>query len=208
MNFVPFPKIARWSRDVVVTEKLDGTNAQVCIVETAALDPAEFDPRLAIVVGGEFTMLAGSRNRWITPADDNYGFAAWAQANASELFELGEGSHYGEWWGQGVGRHYGLDHKRFSLFNVGRWRDNAHVVFESTDGQKTPAPPCCSVVPTLYRGPNDEQLILEALKVLAANGSAAAPGFMNPEGVVIYHTASQSLFKKTIVADERPKGQA
>jgi hypothetical protein len=28
---------------------------------------------------------------------------------------------------------------------------------------------------------------------------------MNPEGVVIYHTASGQLFKKTIENDEKPK---
>ena len=58
-DFVSFPKIARYSRNVVVTEKIDGTNAQVFIGED-----------------GEF--LTGSRNRWITPEDDNYGFSRWA----------------------------------------------------------------------------------------------------------------------------------
>jgi hypothetical protein len=35
----------------------------------------------------------------------------------------------------------------------------------------------------------------------------AAPGFMNPEGVVIYHTAGDLYFKKTIKNDDKPKGQ-
>jgi hypothetical protein len=33
MNFTPFPKIARLSREVIVTEKIDGTNAQVFVVD-------------------------------------------------------------------------------------------------------------------------------------------------------------------------------
>ena len=33
MEFEGFPKIARLSREIVVTEKIDGTNARVCITE-------------------------------------------------------------------------------------------------------------------------------------------------------------------------------
>lgn len=39
-------------------------------------------------------------------------------------------------------------------------------------------------------------------------GSYAAPGFKNPEGIVIYHTAAKTLFKKTIVGNEKPKGSS
>ena len=48
-----------------------------------------------------------------------------------------------------------------------------------------------------------EHAALEALRV---RGSEAAPGFMNPEGVVIYHIAGNIGFKKTIEKDEQPKG--
>lgn len=44
-----------------------------------------------------------------------------------------------------------------------------------------------------------------ALADLAAYGSVASPGFMNPEGVVIYHAAANTYFKKTIKNDETPK---
>lgn len=33
LDFEGFPKMARLSREVVITEKIDGTNAQVLIVE-------------------------------------------------------------------------------------------------------------------------------------------------------------------------------
>ncbi len=173
MNFVAFPKLARLSREVVITEKLDGTNAQVFIGED-----------------GEF--LTGSRTRWITPDDDNYGFSRWAHAHKEELLELGPGSHFGEWWGQGIQRNYGLKEKRFSLFNVSRW------------GVSRPS--CCHVVPELWRGVFDTMVAHRAVTLLALRGSVAAPGFMKPEGVVVYHTAAKVSFKQTIEKDEAGKG--
>jgi hypothetical protein len=173
--FKAFSKIPRFSRDIIVTEKVDGTNAQIFIGEN-----------------GEF--LTGSRTRWITPEDDNYGFSKWAHAHKAELMELGPGAHFGEWWGQGIQRNYGLREKRFSLFNVHKW------------GEVRPA--CCGVVPVLYRGPFSESRILDTLSTLLVEGSKVVPGYMNPEGIVIFHTASGQLFKKTIDGDEAPKSMA
>ena len=174
-NFVGFGKIPRMTREVVVTEKLDGTNAQVYIGED-----------------GE-TMLVGSRKRWITPEDDNYGFARWCEENKEELLKLGPGRHFGEWWRQSIQRKYGLKEKRFSLFNSCRW------LLEE--------PPSCShVVPILWRGPFRTNVIDEVLSTLKVLGSKAAPGFMNPEGIIIYHTAGNFYMKKTIEKDEVPKG--
>jgi hypothetical protein len=176
MEFKSFSKIARLSRDVIITEKIDGTNGLIAISED-----------------GEFAV--GSRNRWITPGDDNAGFALWAYTNMDELMRLGPGYHYGEWWGQGIQRGYGLKEKRFSLFNVSRWEDDEA------------RPACCSVVPVLFRGPFETDYVDVALASLARHGSKAAPGFMRPEGVVIYHVAGGYLFKKTIERDEAPKSQ-
>lgn len=174
MDFVKFTKIARLSRTMVITEKIDGTNGLIAIGDD-----------------GEFQV--GSRNRWITPQNDNMGFARWAYENKDELMGLGVGFHYGEWWGQGIQRGYGLKEKRFSLFNTSRWAD---------DGVR---PACCYVVPTLYVGDFDTAVIIEELEKLKRDGSKAAPGFMNPEGVVVYHTAGNFYLKKTIVGDEYPK---
>lgn len=175
MEFKEFSKIARLSREIVITEKIDGTNGLIAIGED-----------------GEFQV--GSRTTWITPENDNYGFARWAYANKDELMKLGVGFHYGEWWGQGIQRKYGLQEKRFSLFNVHRWGDDAV------------RPACCKVVPVLYKGMFTTNIISRTLKRLATYGSVASPGFMNPEGVVIFHTASGHLYKKTIVGDDKPKG--
>lgn len=178
VKFEAFPKIPRWHRDIVVTEKLNGTNAGIYIADDFT------------------TMLAASRSRWIYPGDDNHGFAAWATHNRDELLKLGPGMHWGEWWGRGIQSGYGLQEKRFSLFNTHRWSDAAV------------RPACCGVVPVLYEGPNDEAAIFNTLAMLANNGSFAAPGFMRPEGIVIFHKASGQLFKKTLDHDAEPKSKA
>lgn len=193
-DFVPFPKIPRLNREIVVTEKIDGTNAAINIemIDASALGEAEpFSiPRVT----------CQSRNRIITPLDDNYGFARWVEDNSAALIEvLGEGLHYGEWWGSGIQRRYGLtgDDKRFSLFNVSRWKE--------TDFSSVPG---LGVVPILYEGAMDQIVIDWIVEDLGVNGSIAAPGFMNPEGVIIFHTAARSMFKVTCEDDEKPKGQA
>jgi hypothetical protein len=182
--FQPYHKISRLSRDIVITEKIDGTNAQIHVLE---------DGRV----------LAGSRNRYLKPVsdiagptDDNFGFAAWVLSHEEELRELGPGRHYGEWWGSGIQRRYGLTEKRFSLFNVARWNET------------TPPPDCCYVVPVLYRGVFSTWECERVLGELEMSGSIAARGFMQPEGIVIFHSASGSLFKKTIEGDEAPKSKA
>lgn len=187
MEFQEFSKMARWSRNIVVTEKIDGTNACVCIGED-----------------GEF--LTGSRNRWITPDDDNFGFSRWAHEHRDELMALGPGRHFGEWWGSGIQRRYDLTEKRFSLFNVGRWYDASAT--EDERAGKTLAPACCHVVPVLIEGPNDQRAIEAVIQLLREKGSSAAPGFMKPEGIVIYHCASRTLYKKTLEKDELPKSVA
>ena len=188
-EFVEFPKMARLSRDMIVTEKIDGTNACIHIEDDG-------------------TLLAGSRTRWITPADDNFGFAAWAEANRDELLKLGPGRHFGEWWGAGIQRGYGLKEKRFSLFNATRWaaHDQDLMVIPSQDPRSTPKwqerpPLCCGVVPVLIQGLFDTAAIEICLGLLRESGSYAAPGFMRPEGVVVFHTAGNVGFKKTLGND-------
>lgn len=178
LPFVAFPSIPRLNKaGCVVSEKIDGTNAQVFVMDDG-------------------TVLAGSRNRWITPEADNFGFATWVKDHEAELRELGPGQHFGEWWGAGIQRRYGLAEKRFSLFNTARWADERSV-----------RPVCCHVVPVLYAGPFDTARIEEAFTLLGALGSTAAPGFMDPEGIVVFHTASRTLFKRTFGGDGH-KGQA
>lgn len=174
-DFIPFQKIGRLSREIIITEKIDGTNGIVQISED-----------------GSF--LIGSRSRWITSENDNFGFAKWATANKSELIAgLGVGRHFGEWWGQGIQRKYGLTEKRWSLFNTHKWTD-VH-------------PACCHVVPVLYQGAFDTDEIGKVMMELQSGGSVASPGFMKPEGIVIYHSQANVLFKKTFEKDDAGKGK-
>jgi hypothetical protein len=177
--FQGFPKIARYNREVVLTEKIDGTNGCVHVADDG-------------------TVSAGSRSRWITPESDNYGFAKWVKDNEDELRNLGPGLHFGEWWGQGIQRKYGLTEKRFSLFNVSKWADDAV------------RPKCCYVVPELWRGP--AHMLQFAIELTLGNlrrlGSVAAPCFMSPEGIVVFHTAGSHLYKITLEDDATPKSAA
>jgi hypothetical protein len=178
MEFTGFNKIPRLSRNCIVTEKIDGTNA-------------------SIYIGEEGIFLTGSRTQWITPEKDNYGFSKWAHENKEELLKLGVGHHFGEWWGSGCQRGYGLPkgEKRFSLFNTERWNNNPEL------------PKCCSVVPVLYEGIFDTTKIEECLTLLRTKGSLVSPGFKYPEGIVVWHTAARICFKKTIANDDKPKGK-
>jgi len=194
-EFIEFKKIPRLTRECVVTEKIDGTNGVIYIGED-----------------GEF--LVGSRSRWITPEVDNHGFARWATEHREELITLGKGTHYGEWWGSGIQRGYGLQKgdKRWSLLNVGRWclYGGTPKKFPTSDPGITKIqdvlPPCCGIVPILYEGIFDTANICSVLKSLELVGSKAAPGFMNPEGIVVFHKAGNLFFKKTIHKDDEPKG--
>jgi hypothetical protein len=180
---------------MVITEKLDGTNAQV-IIEPAIPEAGDrADTHIAEVDG--LYIGAGSRTRLLWPGKttDNFGFAQWVADNAAELVKLGPGRHFGEWYGQGIQRGYGLTEKRFALFNVGRW-----------NAENKPA--CCEVVPVLSRYTFDTNHVGRVMEQLRVQGSFAVPGFMKPEGIVVFHTASGALFKKTFEKDETGKEAA
>lgn len=191
-QFIEFPKMARLSREVIISEKIDGTNAQILIT-------------------GDGGFFVGSRTRWITPDDDNHGFARWAMEHREELLQLGPGRHFGEWWGQGIQRKYGMTEKRFSLFNVIRWcRHDEEPQRISTGDPRIEkwqerAPACCHLVPVLRRGIFTTDMCESALHELRERGSLAAPGFRKPEGIVCFHVAGNVGFKKTLDNDDVPK---
>jgi hypothetical protein len=191
-QFVGFPKIYRLNREIIVTEKLDGTNAQVTICEGTPEDPCIITSWVDGDTGVTLVMYAGSRNRWVTPKADNYGFAQWVTDNAEDLKGLGVGSHFGEWWGRGIQRGYNKKEREFSLFNVSRWG--------------TDRPSCCSVVPIIYQGLFDQAIINGCVERLRKLGSIAAPGFTHAEGIVIFHTQGGFALKVTLLNDESPKG--
>lgn len=205
-EFVGFPKMARLSRECVITEKIDGTNASVFIAPVAEVGTHHLNLDSEATLADGFIVLAGSRNRWISMVDDNYGFARWVRENRAELLKLGPGHHFGEWWGAGIQRRYGLTEKRFSLFNVGRWMDVYQTPVGCGPGLEL-CPACCHVVPVLYRGPFNTTAAKDEISYLRVNGSVAAPGFTDPEGIVVWHEAAKVGFKKTIIGDEKGKAQ-
>jgi hypothetical protein len=195
LAFQEFPKIARLSRECIISEKIDGTNAQILIADDGQ-------------------MHVGSRTRWLTPeTGDNHGFMLWALTHKDELMKLGPGRHYGEWRGSGIQRGYGLPkgEKRLSLFNVSRWclHGDTPQRIATADPRivkyQDVLPACVGLVPVLYRGVFTTDACESAIADLRANGSKAAPGFNKPEGIVCFHVAANAGFKKTLERDEAPK---
>lgn len=216
-QFEAWPKIGRLNRSTIITEKIDGTNAAVLIV-AIPWGQGNFPDhhRTAIIVNDEerddngrpefeYHVYAQSRTRFITPGKgtDNYGFAGWVERNAEALVStLGIGRHFGEWWGGGIQRGYGLarEDKRFSLFNVERWANLTAMLSEI---------PGLGVVPAIsVDAVFDTDSVTDSVDYLRDFGSLAARGFMNPEGVVVYHPHSRTSFKVTLEGDEAPKGIA
>ena len=177
--FQSFPKITRYNNvGVTITEKIDGTNA--CIA---------FDH--------DGNMFCQSRKRIITSGDDNFGFAGWAENNQTALFEmLGEGRHFGEWWGRGIQRTYGLAERRFSLFNTHRWGERGPIDVGGVE---------VNCVPVLVQCQLNElnQKVASALCGLRLDGSRAA-NFTDAEGVMVY-LSNVGYLKHPF--DPEPKGQ-
>lgn len=192
--FPRFPKIPRFNRQWIITEKIDGTNGIINIFEGTLPND------------GPFYVQAGSRNRWIAPGQtDNHGFAAWVYAHSRELYEgLGVGTHYGEWWGAGIGKRHSEHKPTFSLFNTGRWSmslNNYERVLPDIDG--------LDVVPLLATATSYDELsytIRRCLENLRAVGSLADPLCRRPEGIVVYSVAAGDYYKITLEGDEAPKG--
>jgi len=188
LEFQPFPKISRLRRDCTITEKIDGTNAQ-------------------IVFGPDGDLLVGSRKREIKPegtvpdddgaarrGTDNFAFAQWVHKNKDELFAfLGEGRHYGEWAGLGIQRGYHLDHKRFYLFNTGRFGPGRQEIPQELRASGL------DVVPILYQGAFTTTAVDDAMCSITGRSNIRA--YPNPEGVVVYHHALRQYFKVTFDND-------
>ena len=193
--FVKFPSLTRFSHDWTITEKIDGTNGQIIIDPLMSADDKPVRDEFSL---GEFNglhILAGSRNRLIHCGCDNMGFARFVSKSAEDLIRaLGEGRHYGEWCGRGIQRTYGLDRKLFALFNTHRWTG-------------VDLPDHVTVVPVLAEGYMDNPggAAIGAMAMMKQNGSVFAPGFMDPEGVVMRHGPSGTVFKKTFDYDEQGK---
>lgn len=173
--FISFPKMPRFRKQkYVITEKIDGTNGVIHITDN-----------------GE--VFAGSRNRWLTPTEDNHGFYKFVIENIEDLKSLGPGYHFGEWFGLGIQRGYELSEKRFALFNIGRWNEETK-------------PKCCYLVPHI-----DTRQVLDINLNFYTEGLRSSGSLINnfkkPEGICIYNTETKSYFKMLLENDEGHKGE-
>lgn len=206
IEFLPYAKTPRLydAKGIVITEKIDGTNGAVVIEQFDHTVPVQeqwddkwlghvefFDgdaPRPDNITA-RFFIGAQSRKRLLTRESDNFGFAKWVFENKSSLVrDLGEGTHFGEWWGSGIQRTYGQKEKFFSLFNVRRWSAQDAVPFVT---------PNLRVVPVIAQGAFSQSLIEQALVALEEDGSECAHEDWTgkAEGVIVFHTAAQQVFK-------------
>jgi hypothetical protein len=213
IEFQAWPKTPRLRKagSTTITEKIDGTNACVVIDPEPLLARWETGTPMgeATVVNiGETSHLlyAQSRNRIITPDSDNAGFARWAHTHAAELADLlGVGRHFGEWWGQGIQRRYGMTRKVFSLFNANRWER----VDETWQSRAFTIH--MDIVPVLYRGVFSDMAINESLSRLQAEGSIAARMWgqqgQKAEGIVLRHADLGGNLKVMLENDDVPKSQ-
>src|SRR6476646_2741775 len=130
MEFRSWGKTPRLFRDIVITEKIDGTNSAIIIEQIFANDVASNHVAEVEIDGAFYAVGAQSKNRLIFPGKttDNYGFAAFVEHNAEGLVRLlGVGHHFGEWWGEGIGKRYvssGINYvtgrREFALFNTAK----------------------------------------------------------------------------------------
>ncbi|HSN23107.1 MAG TPA: RNA ligase family protein [Methylomicrobium sp.] len=169
MEFIRWPKTARLTGLGRISEKIDGTNS-------------------AIVVNDDGSYHVQSRTRIITPDSDNHGFAKWVSCNPNVVDVLGTGVHFGEWWGRGIQRGYGLNVRRFSLFQ-------SPAIARIAEAPEGSLPDGLGVVPLLYDGSLDRDAIDEAIDRLETHGSVAAPGYARPEGIIIRYNASGVCLK-------------
>lgn len=174
VEFRSFTDIERIYSQVTITEKLHGSNAQILIYEE----------------DGKIKIQAGCRTRFIDSEDDNFGFAKWVERNKDNLIAaLGIGRHFGEWYGSGINSGYNLKEKRLALFNVHKYKD-------------IKLPEGVDLVPVLYEGPWTDTILKETMDKLKLEGSKMQPGFMKPEGVVIFFHRNNILMKAVFESED------
>lgn len=198
MEFKEWASIPRMSKErVVVTEKIDGSNSAIRIRPFDVNEDRSMQVDTVSIDGALYTVWAQSRKRLLQPVKerDNFGFARWVHENAPSLVRvLGPGDHYGEWWGQGIQRGYGLSEKRFSLFNAPRWVEVLHPTEARSEIDNL------YIVPILFMGDFYDLPIKELREGLMAVGSQAVPGF-KAEGMVVYLRELNASYKVLLEND-------
>jgi hypothetical protein len=177
--------------DLALTHPInDADLRQMFPNKTVKLVPSPIGNPYSFVWTQETILMAGSQNRWLTPDDDNFGFANFVEENKIDLIDaLGEGTHYGEWAGPDIKNGEGLKEKTLFLFDWWKY-DNK---LEKFNGR-------VKTVPLLYSGKLDLSMADSIMETLKNKGSFAAEGFMDPEGIVISFAGLR--FKKVFREDK------
>lgn len=188
VEFESFGKIERYEKaNATITEKIDGSNACIVIDETG----------VALIQSRKRALNVGKQN-------DNFGFAQWVRGNEQEIIAFfGHGRHYGEWFGCGIQRGYGMRERCFAPFNTGLFPEDR---VDWIDG----------VVPTpvLWQGMLCDLSagVEESMDILANEGSQTKPGFAwTAEGCMIWSRATGYLkvpFEGAHKWEQLPKGVA
>lgn len=167
LSFKHWPKIPRISNDsFIITEKMDGTNGQIAVLEDG-------------------TVMAGSRNKWLSAEEDNQGFYKWIQARKQQILDnLPVGRYYGEFVGAGIQRTYNLKEKRFYFFDT-------RLNFVEGDFYTVP-------ILAETGGGFPEFTVWNCEMILRDTGSHAVSGFMEPEGFVIRSKLTGQMWKHII----------
>lgn len=112
-RFTPWPKTPRLDKLTwTITEKIDGTNGQIIVDDDG--------------------VWAYSRNRLLSPSNDNYGFAAFVEGHEELLQTLAPGTYVGEWAGPGIQKNpLKLEKRMFFLFE-----GNFKSYLDATDGHE------------------------------------------------------------------------
>lgn len=161
------PRAGSKGETIVVMEKMDGSNCGIHIKDDT-------------IVGIQ------SRNRSISPnadgnQNDNFGFARWVHENQEELLKLGDGSHYGEWCGEGIQKNpHKLVGKHWFLFS------NPFRPVETL-------PECVSKVPVLYVGDDSDEIMRIFVKLYT---DSKEQGY-KAEGIIVYYPKQKRREKIT-----------
>lgn len=181
-NYNSFPSIERLENIYcVISEKIDGTNGLIEINET--------------------NVRFGSRNRYISFSDDNAGFAnffrhyeARFEDVAKDIItkepESSDESYplriYGEWFGCGIQRGYGLKDKFFMPFS---FFYGEKLIEYQVPNVITPN--------IMYTGKFSMEVVNTCMQQLKLNGSGVVKDYKQPEGIVIFFPKYNFRLKET-----------
>lgn len=188
MEFKAYKKTPRVDKlTFTISEKIDGTNAVLYV----------HHPHFGEVLNGTEKppfILAGSRSKWLLqepgkPNDDNHGFGRWVKDNEEELMKLPQGYHYGEWYGKGINRAYGLKDRRFMLFNFNRY------VKLKEENQLPSVVELETVLADNVSFEHLNQIGAQVAARLIQGGSVHVPGFRSTEGIILRQAHSDIVHK-------------